>query len=210
MSKVYISIDGETDGGCPGQNNLLTFGAAAFSSLGELLQQFYVRIVPLPWLHPNPETMIWWRQQDPSAYYEAFGENLKGVLSEQISDKPRVTAFDAMIEFAIWLDRLKAETKYSKLISVAWPAAFDHPFIKYYCDKFLGKHPLGYDCLDIRSYIQGILRKPDYYDFTEEEIYSIFGRPDSAGLRKHVAIDDAILQGRLYFLIRNSNIALPS
>ena len=37
MKEIYISVDIETDGPIPGPNSMLSFGAAAFSDDGKLV-----------------------------------------------------------------------------------------------------------------------------------------------------------------------------
>jgi hypothetical protein len=203
-SDLYLSIDIETDGPAPGLNNMLTLGVAAFNIKGECVDQFYERIIQLPDLSPNPQTMIWWREQDPSVYKEAFDDNYRGVITGPASG-PRSTAFDAMLRLAAWLNSLIPDE--NRLIAIAWPAAYDFAFVNYYCWRFLGQNPLGYAALDIRSYVMGIVRANGYYSLKEEEIEGLFGRVDKSGLRPHIAIDDAIGQGRLFFHIKNHPLA---
>lgn len=203
--EIYLSLDVETDGPAPGLNNMLTIGAAGYSLDGSLLDSFYERIIPLPDLQQNPETMLWWRNQDPKAYFEAFDEDQPGVLAGPAS-KDRITAFDAMLRFNAWLNHLaiQLEAEEIRITPMAWPAAFDHPFVNYYCHRFLRKALVGYDCLDIRSHVMGLLRKRGYKDVREEEINNMFGALDRSSKRPHVAVDDAIAQGDLFFHIRNS------
>jgi hypothetical protein len=40
--------------------------------------------------------------------------------------------------------------------SAAWPASFDHPFVGWYAQKFLGRNPLGHSGFDIASYAMGL------------------------------------------------------
>lgn len=200
---VYISLDHETDGPCAGLNNLLTFGAAAFTEEGELIEKkFYERITPLPYLAPNPDTMVWWRTQESGAYVEAFDTNLPGRLGPE-PRKLRTTAFDAMLNFTAWLNWIKSEYGASRFIPLGWPAVFDFSFTNYYCHKFLGQNPLGYACLDIRSYIMGVFRKDGYYIMKEEEINKLLGEEYKSGLQEHFALDDAIRQGKLFFMVKN-------
>lgn len=201
---IYLVLDIESDGPAPGLNNMLTMGVAAFSPAGENIDKFYERIIPLPDLSPNPETMIWWREQSSKAYYEAFDQDKPGVVAGSAS-KDRVTAFDAMLNFAAWLNYLELNTKSTRFIAVAWPAAFDFPYVNYYCHRFLRRNPLGYDALDIRSYVMGLLRKQGYFDVTEAYINALFER--SSTKLNHIAIDDAVAQGELFFYIRNHPLA---
>lgn len=196
--ELYASLDVESDGQCPGINNMLTMGIAMFNDAAELVDRFYARIIQLPDLRPNPQTLIWWKLQKEEAYDEAFNDiNANGskILPQ------RIPAYDAMLEFGTWISRYD---RY-RITSLAWPGAFDHPFIKYYCWRFLNECPLGYDCEDIRSYAHGVTRKRNYRDLKEAELRNLIGPvPGVEGLRDHIAIDDAIGQGRLFLHIRDN------
>lgn len=205
MKKIdlWISLDHETDGPCAGLHNMLTFGAAAFNSDGERVgRPFYARIIELPDLRSFPDTMIWWRKQSPVAYKEAFDKDLPGVLAEEPT-QPRTTAYDAMLNLSAWLEEVKEEAKATRFIPTGWPAAFDYAFTNYYCYRFLNTNPMGFACHDMRSYIMGLMRRRGYYDMREEEVNNLFGKAPKNTLRPHVAVDDAISQGELFFFIRN-------
>jgi hypothetical protein len=199
--EIYLSLDVETDGPCAGINNMLTIGVAAFDIEGRQLDTFYGRILPLPDLKPHPKTMAWWHAQPKYAFDEAFGTGIHSFAPG--SSRP---AYDVMISFGAWLQKLRSIVSYDRLVPIAWPAAFDFAFINYYSHRFLSDNPLGYACLDIRSHIMGLMRKRGYYDMKESEVNNIFGEIDKAGLRDHIAIDDAIAQGRLFFHIRDHEI----
>ena len=137
---------------------------------------------PVAGSHQDPDTMAWWQTQ-PDAYAE--------VLSNcQRPDK-------ALPEFDRWCKSLPG-----KPVAVAWPAAFDFAFVNYYCHRFAGRNPAGFACLDIRSYANGLARHPDYYGLRERQVRDLAGEVDKAGLREHVAVDDAIEQGRLFMALR--------
>lgn len=205
---IWISLDHETDGPYAGINNMLTFGAAAFDDAGVRLDTFYVRIKELPDLRPNPDTMIWWREQDSKAYTEAFDESPPGVVSSSISGKSRKTAFDAMLDFEAWLNYIGNTRQPYRFIPMGWPAVFDFAFTNYYCGRFLNKNSLGYAALDMRSYIMGLLRGKSYFSIKEEQVNSLFGMK-TRGMEssRHVAVDDAIHQGELFFHIKNHPLA---
>jgi hypothetical protein len=200
---IWISLDHETDGPAAGLHNMLTFGAVAFTTEGNKISTFYRRLTELPDLRSNPDTMIWWRTQNPKAYMEAFDLNLPGVLTESPT-QPRTTAYDAMLDLAAWLNRVSTGYKNVRFIPMAWPATFDYAFTNYYCHRFLGANPMGFACLDMRSYIMGLTRSHGYYDLREEDVNKIFGRAEkNPELVDHIAVDDAVKQGELFFYIHN-------
>ncbi len=204
MSKpeVFISIDIETDGPAPGQNSMLALGAAAFAdpeviasskqaahllfvpeSEGKEFDTWYSTMFPLPNAVPNAETMRWWTTQPAAWEIVRQGQFLPDV---------------AIRDFASWVDELPGNP-----VCVAWPAAFDFSYVNWYCWKYLGRNPLGYSALDIRSYANGLAGHSSYYGLSEAKIRELAGEIDKKGLRPHVAVDDAIEQGRLFFALRN-------
>lgn len=85
-----------------------------------------------------------------------------------------------MPAFRDWLFALRP----GYFICVAKPAGFDFAYISYYLHRFAGVNPFGFFCLDIASFWQGMGKAKVKFDKT--------------GLRPHVALDDAIEQGRLF------------
>ena len=104
--------------------------------------------------------------------------------------------------FAQWCEQLPG-----KPIAVAWPAAFDFAFVNYYCHRFAGRNPLGFAALDIRSYANGLAGYQGYYGLPEKQVRAMAGDIDTTGLRSHVAVDDAIEQGRLFMALRRYSLA---
>lgn len=195
MSKpeLYISIDIETDGQAPGVNSMLALGAAAYTISGTLLDTWYEKMHPMEGARENPDTMEWWKTQP-----EAWEEVKKGRINPAV----------ATGSFVSWCDRLGRNTK---LVASAWPAGFDYPFIQYYTWKFANRNPLGFACLDMRSYANGMYGCPGYYDtrkyVPEENLYKLHNiRTDD--LRPHFAVDDAIRQGRLLVAMLQRQVAV--
>src|SRR5215469_16303156 len=107
--EIYISIDIETDGPCPGQNSMLALGAAAFrDDPHDTIGRFYATLKPLSGAFQDTGTMEWWTTQ-PEAWAE--------VNSNQ--EDPAV----ALKNFVAWCDQLAQEFG-AKLIAVGWPIAF--------------------------------------------------------------------------------------
>jgi hypothetical protein len=180
--EVFVSIDIETDGPAPGLNSMLALGAVAYDGREAEIGTWYATFEPLPDAVPDDKTMDWWATQ-PEAWAEVTAS--------------RRDPAAWMTSFAGWCDALPG-----KPVAVAWPAAFDFAFVNYYCHRFAGRNPLGFACLDIRSYANGLAGYPSYYGLPEQEIRRMAGPPDTTGLRPHVAVDDAIEQGRLFMALR--------
>lgn len=187
--EIFVSIDIETDGPCPGLNSMLALGAVAYDQWENQLGTWYSTFAPLLDCSPDPETMDWWATQ-PEAWAEVSGS--------------RNRARDMIRDFGFWCEALRGTP-----VVVAWPAVFDFAFTSYYLHRFFGRNPLGYDALDIRSYASGIARCPDYHGLTEDEIYRMGEPIDITGWRPHHALDDAIGQGRLFLGLRRYALRNP-
>jgi hypothetical protein len=183
--EIYVSIDIETDGPCPGLNSMLALGAAAFDDEGNMAGTWYSTLEPLTGAEANAETIAWWQTQ-PEAW-------------EEVCRNQKDPA-DAMKHFARWCEALK---RAGTLIPVAKPAGFDYPFVLYYLHLFAGRNPLGIACLDLRSYTAGLMGSSRYRPADMRKwILANTEKPDLAGLRPHVAVDDAIEQGRIFMALR--------
>ena len=161
---------------------MLSLGAVAYDGQENQVGTWYATLAPLPDCYPDPGTLNWWDTQ-PEAKAEVFGS--------------RNRARDMIPDFGYWCEALPGRP-----IAVAWPAVFDFGFTNYYCHRFFGRNPLGYDALRhslLRQWagpgprLSRSLRGADLPD----------GRPiDTADLRPHIALDDAIGQGRLFLALR--------
>jgi hypothetical protein len=176
--EIFVSLDVETNGPVPGLYSMLSLGAAAFRADGEMIGTFYRTICPIVDGDGHPDTMAWWRTQ-PAAWAEVNARQ-----------RP---AIDVSRDFGLWLEGTRS---HGRLTAAASPAAFDFPFVNYYMHCFIGANPLGYSCLDIRSYVNGIARRPGHRGKPEALWARIKAETDTEGLRAHVALDDAIEQGR--------------
>jgi DNA polymerase III alpha subunit (gram-positive type) len=182
MSKpeLIISIDIETDGPCTGLNSMLSLGAVAYWD-GVQIDTFYSKLLPMDDAVQNSDTMIFWASQ-PEAWAEVNTDQEEPLL--------------VMNEFGIWLTDLRDRNN-AKLTAAAWPASFDFGFVNWYMHQYYGDNPLGFACLDIRSYANGLFHTPGYYEkISEGDLYEFF-KIDKSDLRPHVALDDAMEQGRL-------------
>lgn len=60
------------------------------------------------------------------------------------------------LQLRIWDYLRRLEQLPGKIIFVAYPLAFDYPFVNYYLNKFAGRNPFGFAAIDIRSYAMGL------------------------------------------------------
>jgi hypothetical protein len=185
--ETYISIDIESDGPAPGLYSMLALGAVAFAVDDSELGSWYATLEPLDGAARHPGTMDWWATQP-----EAWAEVNRG------QRRP----LPAICEFAAWCDALPG-----KLTAVAPPAAFDFGFANWYCWAFAGRNPLGFSCLDIKSYAAGLARHPGYRGLSEERILAMAGLSGQPAPLSHVAVDDARQQGRLFMALRRAALS---
>ena len=174
MDEIYISTDVETNGPIPGEYSMLSFGSAAFTSGKKITSTFSANLKTLPKAKEDFETMKWWKTQKKA--WQAARKNLQS---------PKV----AMKDYAQWLRSLAGTP-----VFVGYPASFDFMFICWYLNKFAGQNPFSYVALDIKTYAMAMLKKP-FHKISKSTM------PDKwfdECKKSHVALDDAIEQGRLF------------
>ncbi len=184
MSKpeIYVSTDIEMDGPIPGPYSMLSLGAAAFSADKNLLDTFSVNLETLPGASTHPDTMAWWETQ-PEAWAAA-----------RIDPQPPVDAIKAFDE---WVRSLPGRP-----VFVAYPAASDFLFIQWYLFTYIGESPFGYRALDMRSYAMAVLKQP-FHESGKEHVPQEWLEPNPL---THVALDDAINQGRWFCNMLQANL----
>lgn len=189
MSKpeIFVSIDIETDGPCPGLNSMIALGAVAYDGQENQLGTWYSTLAALPGCFQDQDTMDWWGTQ-PEAWAEVHGSQHQ--------------AWDMIPDFGYWCEALPGNP-----VAVAWPAVFDFAFVNYYLHRFFRSNPLGFAACDIRSYANGLTRHASYYGLPEDQVHALAGPIDTTGLRPHHALDDAIGQGRLFLALRRYALA---
>lgn len=184
IKELFISCDIETDGPIPAKYSMLSFGAAAFYE-ENLIDTFERNLETLDGAIQNPDTMAWWETQ-PEAW-NACRENL-------------VHPKDAMNDFTEWVHKL--ETQFgAKAVFLAYPAGFDFTFLYWYLINFIGYSPFSFSALDIKSYAMAVLKTP----FRETNKRNFPKRWKSNQKHNHIAVSDAIEQGKLFIKILKEN-----
>ena len=153
---------------------MLSLASAAFSGGKELIATFSVNLELLPGAAGEPSTMEWWKTQ-PFAWEAARRD-------------PRDPAA-AMRDYVEWVEKLPG-----KPVFVAYPAAFDFMWVYWYLIRFVGRSPFSYSALDVKSYAAALLGTP----FRETSKRSFPARWFDPVPHTHVALDDAIEQGRMF------------
>ena len=183
MKEIYVSVDVESDGPIPGENSMLSFGAAAFDPslpLKEsMVSTFEINLKQLPEAHTNPDTMKWWQTQQ-----EAWDYCRRDTQDPQ----------HAMQSFNAWTESLNG-----KPVFVAYPAGYDFTFMYWYMIKFTGKSPYGFSALDLKSFAMAKLGTTFKGTTKKNMPKSWFTKHP----HNHKALDDAIGQGWLFMNMKN-------
>lgn len=177
MKEIYISTDVETDGPIPGPNSMLSIGSAAFTEDGNLLSTFSANLYPIEGSNPDPDTARWWLSQ-PEAWAEV--------------QRDRQEPSRAIPEFVRWVK--KFSTLETKPVFVGYPVGFDFTFVYWYCHKYTGTSPFAMVALDIGTFAMALLGS----NFHESKKRNWPKHWFSADKHSHVAVEDAIEQGRIF------------
>jgi hypothetical protein len=128
----------------------------------------------LPDASPHPETMAWWAKQ-PKAWHAC-----------RTNTQPPERS---MREYARWLRALPARP-----VFVGYPAAFDFLFVYWYLIRFAGESPFSHSALDIKTFAMAMLGSE--YRLTSKRTMPRRWFDDLP--HTHVALDDALEQGKLF------------
>lgn len=182
MQEIYVSVDVETDGPCPGLNSMLSIGCTAFSADGKKYGTFEANLYKFGYARPDPITMEWWDTQ-PEAW---------AAHRTKLED-PKM----AMWRYKDWLEELPG-----KPVFVAYPAGFDFTFVYWYLHWATGGCPFSFQALDIKSYAMALMKTP----FKETTKSRMPRRWLPEAPHTHIALDDAIEQGQLFLAMLQENL----
>jgi hypothetical protein len=174
MQEIYVSTDIEADGPIPGPHSMLSLGSAAFTENGAMIATFTANLSPLDGAVGHPKTMAWWRRNQAAW--------------EQTRIDPQSPS-EAMPAYRSWVESLPG-----KPVFVGYPAAYDFLFVYWYLIRFAGASPFSHSALDIKTYAMAMLDLP-YRESVKRNLPKRWFPPTP---HTHVALDDAIEQGRLF------------
>ena len=97
-----------------------------------------------------------------------------------------------MVAYVDWVKTLSGT---GKPVFVAFPAGFDFTFMYWYLIKFAGESPFSFSALDGKTYAMALLRKG--YRQSTKRNYPKAWFPSKSN-HTHIALDDAIEQGRIF------------
>ncbi|WP_427157973.1 3'-5' exoribonuclease domain-containing protein [Aliinostoc sp. HNIBRCY26] len=184
--EIYISTDIEADGPIPGPHSMLSIGSAAYTADKQLIATFSANLETLPGASGHPQTMKWWSQQ-PEAWAVC-----------RVNLQPPASVMQA---YHTWLKALPG-----KPIFVAYPAAYDFMFVYWYLINFVGDSPFQHSALDIRSYAMAFL-KNSYSESGKRNLPTEWLEEQPL---THIALDDAIQQGKLFCNLLQNNLQRES
>jgi DNA polymerase III alpha subunit (gram-positive type) len=184
--EIYISCDIETDGPIPGDNSMLSLGAAAFTAEGKMISTFYINFETLPGAEADADTTEWWGKNKEA--YDATRQNV-------------VEPKQAISQFLEWVEKQPG-----KPVFVGYPAGFDFLFVYWYTKHFFFQSPFSFSALDIKTYACAML-KLDYRQSTKKNMPQ---RWFSDKPHTHNALDDAIEQGELFCNMLKENRRIRS
>jgi hypothetical protein len=180
-SEWFCSVDIEADGPIPGDFSMLSLGAAAFTTDGELFSTFSANLETLPGAQQDPDTMKWWSENQVA--YDTTRQNMLD---------PKT----AMTHFVNWVNQQPG-----KPTVVCYPAGFDFTWLYWYIIHFGLKSPFGFSALDVKSYASAVMKTP-YRQSTKKNMPK---RWFSDEPHTHVAVEDAVEQGKLFIAMLKEN-----
>ncbi|MCC7539332.1 MAG: hypothetical protein IT379_24120 [Deltaproteobacteria bacterium] len=172
---MMLSIDVEASGPFPGLHSLCSIGAVPVVErdgrfVVDETRTFYVELAPLPGAADVPEAMA--VHGLTRAHLEANG----------------LDPHDAMSKLAAYLKTLGG------VRTASWPSSFDHPYVGWYAQRFLGRNPIGHSGFDIASFAMGLFRTTDRRVLAEAMREAGYRAPHNP--HPHHALHDAIEQGK--------------
>ena len=174
VTEIYVSTDIEADGPIPGPHSMLSFASAAFLADKTVVDTFSANLETLPGATGHPATMEWWKGQ-PDAWAKCRTD-----LCDPTEAMPR---------YVRWLKSLPG-----KPVFVGYPAAYDFLFVYWYLMRFAGESPFSHSALDMKTFAMALLKT----EFRAVSKRSMPKRWFDPGPHTHVALDDALEQGRLF------------
>ncbi|MDA0173388.1 hypothetical protein OJ998_30070 [Solirubrobacter taibaiensis] len=179
---IYISADIEADGPSPGTHSMLSVGFAVAA-----------RHDGTTFFPAVPGETTFYRELKPiSDRFDPAALAVSG-LDRDLLTRTGTEPDDAMSAAAEWIASVSED---HRPVLVAWPLAYDWPFIQWYFLKFgSGTSPFGFSsCLDMKTMFWA----------QQRTVLDRAGKDDlpasllPASPHTHNALDDAIEQGQIF------------
>lgn len=137
--EIYLSVDVECFGPCPGLHSMVQLGAALYDWTGKELGTFSCNIEDADGTTRDPDTMLWWAKQEIE---------FPGIMERLMRD--RVAPVAAMLEFTSFVEQSEKQHR-AKIVVVAYPATFDFMHIYYNLMRYVGRSCIGISALDLKT-----------------------------------------------------------
>lgn len=184
MSKIYFSVDIETNGLAAGINSMISLGVAVIDMTnGHIVTGRKWNLLPLPDLKVDEDTMNWWKQF-PQAYEAATHD--------------AAPASEAIKQFDHWVRYICNLYKIERPVMACWKPGFDGAFVRYYTHRFLGVDIFGRagSGLDIKTLTAIALNK----SFSEVQIGTVPNELKGGFTNhSHDALEDATEQAYVMY-----------
>ena len=187
VNEWICSVDVESDGPCPGKNSMLSLGAAIFDDTGKLRDSKVINFAPLLDATSDPETQAFWDK-----HQQAYAETRKDL----------VMPVDGVAAFCKWVREWQNHPEKPTITPIGYRVAYDAMFLYYYIYTFGGKDPFskhGAQMLDLKSHAAAVLGLPYKKAVKGNFPKELF---DGCVPHSHLADQDAIEQGQLYFNLK--------
>lgn len=183
---IYVSVDIECTGPCPGLNSMISIGAVACIEADNergftVVSEFAENLRELEGSRRDLDTMQFWAK-NPNAWRAAT-----------YYPSPADQVIRSLVAWA--------ESLPGRPVFCAFPAGFDFTFVYYYCHRFVGRCPFGYAALDMKSYAHAIMGgrlSKAAKRYMPKEWH------DPNAKHTHVALEDAREQAYLFFQMRRA------
>lgn len=172
--ELFISIDIECDGDIPGDYSILSIGATTLGNTHE--HDFYIELRPMT------------EQYNPQSLTVANLDRTR-LLREG------VPAQEATQQFADWIHEMCRLHGGARAVGVCL-SEWDNGWLYWYFVHFLGRKPLGFTGIDIKSYFMG---KHDLKRFDETYRTEMLKHYPSGQEHTHNAKDDAREQAEIFW-----------
>lgn len=185
--ELYLSVDIECFGPCPGLHSMVQLGAVLYDHTGKELGSFCRNLEEADGTARDPDTTIWWAKQEIE---------FPGIMERLLQD--RVLPYVAMTEFTAFVEEAEKRHR-SKIVVVAYPTGFDFTFLYYYLMRYTGKSCVGISALDLKTLTMSLFPGRGYRGYGRAEFPKQWFRKDLP--HNHNALDDARELGYLFFRV---------
>lgn len=184
MQTLYLSIDIEANGECPGLHSMLSIGMAGYLRDKTLMFQYEANLFPLQDAGTTPSTMKFWEENKEAYNYVSTNQR---------------DAQEVMMELS---KKIKELRKTYKIVVIGWPINYDWQWIHYYFHRFTKSNPLGFSARCISSYAWAVMKNE--FPVNKQHILEFI---DPTTSHTHKALDDAKEQGMIFLNLMNHNLS---